>query len=132
MQLIIGFFVLSSIIGVVVYIGSKAKIAIKMKSDPAAAVRLAHDSRLDSLFTKEEYVKQLEKIANEVGYVGAMQELIKFYKDESEIAINRAKKEEYQKKIEYWNKRAAEAGDLKSITEYYGFSDYDVKSDQFE
>lgn len=131
-QIILGFLVICLIIGVVSGAIAKTKVNLLMKSKPKAAMESAKDSWYNNSLTKEEYVKQLEKIANQTGYPAAMRELAKFYEKEHETTIDQMKKRDIEDKIKFWKSRAAKAGDMITISEYYGFSDYDVASDLYE
>lgn len=100
---------------------NKKTIAERMISDPALALKIA----IDSPFSPEEFESQVLSIIQNTGYNKAMGELARFY--ESEEAEEKKDKE----KSRFWLERAAEAGDLKSILNHYGFLEYDVKSDEY-
>lgn len=110
---------------IVGYIVGKTKIAIQMKSSPELALQTAiNNLKLDSL-TLKDYESHLIKIAESTGYIDAMKKLTELYS---------GKKYEYYKneeKCRLWNGRAAKAGDVESIKDYYGFLDYDVSSSAY-
>lgn len=100
----------------------KKTIAERMISDPALALKIA----VDSTFSPEEFESQVLSIIQNTGYNKAMVKLAQFYASEE------AQEKKDVEKSKYWLKRAALAGDLESILDYYGFSEYDVKSDEYE
>lgn len=101
---------------------NKKTIAERMTSDPALALKLA----VDSVFSPEEFESQVLSIIENTGYNPAMAKLAQFYASEEA-----AGKKDIEKS-RFWFKKAAEAGNLESILDYYGFSEYDVKSNEYE
>ena len=85
----------------------KAKVSLQINSNPEAALQTAIKSHESLVFTDEEYGEYLLKIVEKTGYVKAMVKLAELYEKRA------------GKLCEPWRKRAAEAGDLDSIKEYY-------------
>lgn len=104
----------------------KKTITERMHSNPALALQIAIENRESAVFTPEEYESQLLYIVHNTGYDKAMAKLAKFYSGEKE-----GDKKDIEK-FRYWLERAAKAGNLESIADYYGFSNYDVESDAYE
>lgn len=100
----------------------KKTIAERMTSDPALALKIA----VDSAFSPEEFESQVLSIIQNTGYDKAMAKLARFYASEE------AEEKKDIEKSRFWLERAANAGDLESILDHYGFSEYDVKSDEYE
>lgn len=100
----------------------KKTIAERMISDPALALKIA----VESTFSPEEFESQVLSIIQNTGYNKAMAKLAQFYASEE------AQEKKNIEKSKFWLERAALAGDLESILDYYGFSEYDVKSDEYE
>ncbi len=100
----------------------KKTIAERMISDPALALKIA----VDSTFSPEEFENQVLSIIQNTGYDKAMAELARFY------ASEKAEEKKDIEKSKFWLERAAAAGNLESILDHYGFSEYDVKSDEYE
>ncbi|MDE5938551.1 MAG: hypothetical protein K2H37_05680 [Lachnospiraceae bacterium] len=100
----------------------KKTIAERMTSDPELALKIA----VDSSFSPEEFEEQVLSIIQNTGYDKAMEKLARFYASEE------ADEKKDIEKSNFWLERAAKAGNLKSILDYYGFSGYDVKSDEYE
>ena len=100
----------------------KKTIAERMTSDPALALKVA----VDSAFSPEEFESQVLSIIQNTGYHKAMAKLAQFYASEE------AKEKKDIEKSRFWLGKAAEAGNLESILDHYGFSEYDVKSDNYE
>lgn len=105
---------------------SRREIDEQMNSNPEAVLQIAVKTMEDDIFTADEYEEQLIKIAESTGYTGAMLKLAELYAGEK----GESKKD--KEKWMLWRKRAAKAGDLTSIIEYYGFSDYDVSSSAYD
>lgn len=104
----------------------KKTIAERMYSDPMLALQIAMENWSSAVFTPEEYESQLLYIVQNTGYDKAMAKLAKFYAGEG----GDDKKD--MVKYRFWLERAAKAGDLESIMDYYGFLDYSVESDAYE
>lgn len=100
----------------------KKTIAERMTSDPALALKIA----VDSAFSPEEFESQVLSIIQNTGYDKAMATLARFYASEE------AKEKKDIEKSRFWFERAAEAGNFESILEHYGFSEYDIKSGEYE
>ncbi len=100
----------------------KKTITERMISDPALALKIA----VDSTFSPEEFESQVLSIIQNTGYNKAMAKLAQFYASEE------AQEKRDIEKSKFWLERAALSGDLESILDYYGFSEYDVKSNEYE
>lgn len=132
LKIIIIFIILSIPVAIVQSIresiGRKAgrtKISQQMSINPEAALQTAIKSYESNAFSLDEYENQLIKIAESTGYIDAMVKLTELYAGEK----YKGKKDEAKSK--FWMKRAAEAGDVSSIMDYYGFLDYDFSSDSY-
>lgn len=123
-------FIVTGVIGNITMhiIGSidKKTIAERMCSDPALALKIVTENLESAVFTLEEYESQLHNIVQNTGYDKAMVKLAKFYAGEE--GGDKKDMAQYQ----FWLEKAAKAGNLESIVRYYDFSDYDVKSDEYE
>lgn len=102
-------------------IKAKTTASKRGKSDPKAAVSTLRDALDDSAISQKEFVKEIEKIIDQTGSVDAMQELVNFYTSDSKDDEKRT----------YWETKIVRTGDLKAIVEFYGFTDYDVSSDNY-
>lgn len=121
-EIVILLCILGAIYNLVQRIKTKAIVSLKKNSKPEDAVKALEDAYLDEAISEKKYVKELEKLINQTGYVGAIKKLVDFY----------TKDEKDDKKRMYWEQRLVMYGDLQSILEYYGFTDYDVSSDKYE
>ena len=90
---------------------SKTTVSMQ-KNNPEAALRTVIKSRELMTFTGAEYRDHLKKIVEDTGYVKAMVKLNEFYEE------GKPTKSDLEQ-AEMWRKRAAEAGDLDSITQIY-------------
>lgn len=109
-------------------IGRKAgrtKISQHMSGNPELALQTAIKSYESNAFSLDEYENQLIKIAEGTGYIDAMVKLAELYVGEK----YKGKRDEA--KSRFWMQRAAKAGDIGSIMNYYGFLDYDFSSDSY-
>lgn len=103
----------------------KTKISKQMSINPESALQTAIKSYESNAFSLDEYENQLIKITEGTGYIDAMVKLTELYAGEK----FKGKKDEAKSK--FWMKRAAKAGDVSSIMDYYGFLDYDFSSDSY-
>lgn len=138
LKIIVIILIVSVVVFIVKTIYAKLKISVLMNSNPESALRTAEKNLETNIFTPEEYECQLTKIANSTGYAGAMLKLADFYIEQNkkfklaDLFISESESgKENKAKSEFWKKRAVKAGDIESITNYYGFSDYDVSSDTY-
>lgn len=125
LKIIIVIWVIGAVIMIVQKVYFKSKISRRMDMDPESALQAVEDGLEAEAFTLDEYERELIRLSENTGYVGAMLKLVEFYS---------GKKYEDKKnegKSQFWKERAVKAGDLESIMDYYGFSDYDVSSDNY-
>ena len=104
----------------------KAKVAMQVGSNPDAALQTVIRNLELATFTVDEYTQKLIEIAETTGHAGAMVKLSELYTGEKYSV----KKNIAKSKI--WRQKAAEAGDLNSITEMFGFMAYDVADDAYD
>ncbi len=95
------------------------QISAVIDTDPQRAFQMIVENRKAGKIGELDYEAFLTKIAEATGNIEAMMKL---------TALHLGKGDKYY----YWLERAAKAGHLESITEYFGFSDYDVSSDKYE
>lgn len=96
------------------------RISEQINSAPELAVETAEEKWKSGAFETSEYENYLLDIAQKTCCVEAMAKLAEFY------GIH-----DNDEKCKYWQKKAADAGNIACITEYYGFSDYDVSSNAY-
>lgn len=104
---------ISEVIGSV---SEKTKIATQMRANPEMALKTLESGS----FAVDDYEKYLLEIVKKTESFEAMEKLVELYSGEKYAS----KRDEA--KCKFWNKRAAEAGDINCIQSRYGFSDYDV------
>lgn len=99
----------------------RRRISQQMNSDPESAVETAEEKWKSGAFEDVEYENCLLDIVQKTGCTDAMAKLAEFYSTHDN-----------DEKCKHWQKKAAEAGNVDCIMEYYGFSDYDVSSNAHE
>lgn len=107
-------------------VNGRRKISEQINVNPELALQIAVKSLESGAFTLDEYEGHLLKIAENTGYIDAVVKLAELYSGTK----YEGKKDD--KKSMFWKERAAKAGDLGSIVDYYGFSDYDISSDAYD
>lgn len=76
--------IILSIVCISIDIAKRIRVSKLRKTDPKAAVEAAEKGFSSTLFDGDTYVKQLTKIAEETGYVGAMLSLAEYYTGKAE------------------------------------------------
>lgn len=107
-------------------VNGRREISEQINVNPELALQTAVKALESDAFTLDEYEKHLLKIVENTGYIDAMAKLAELYSG------NKYKGKKEDKKSLFWKERAAKAGDLGSIADYYGFSDYDILSDAYD
>lgn len=101
------------------------QISEQMNSNPQLALQTVIKKMQSEIFTVDEYEDHLIKIAESTGYIDAILKLIELYSGK------KYKEKKDETKYKNWQLRAIKAGDVTSIMDYYGFTDYDVASDSY-
>lgn len=96
-----------------------SNIRSKIKSNPEKALKLAKKKYDKDVILTQEYREILIRLVEDFNNKEAILELLKITKKENN---------EYSK----WLELAAKAGDFNSITEVYGFTDYNVSSNKYD
>ena len=104
-----------------------SKMFKQMDSNPELAVEIAESNWKSGGFNTDEYENYLIGIAQKTGCIDAMLKLIELYGTDNPVYRRYAD----EGKLKYWQKKAADAGNIACIMEYYGFSDYDVSSNDY-
>ena len=99
----------------------RRRISEQIDFDSELAVKTAEEMWKSGAFETVEYETHLLEIAEKTSCIEAMVKLAEFY------GIH-----DNDEKCKYWQKKAADAGDITCIMEYYGFSDYDVSSNAYD
>lgn len=103
-------------------VNSRREISEQKNINPELALQTAIKSFESHAFSLDEYEGHLIKIAESTGYIDAMVKLAELYS-----GTKYESKKDNEKSL-FWRGCAAKAGDIVSIIEYYGFSDYDISS----
>ena len=119
--ILIVLWIIGAILMVVKHVIAKIIISVNNKSNPEKAIKAVEDAYSDEVITLNGYEAQLLKIAKSSQSPKSMRKLIEFYTKE--------KKDEQQAK--YWCYRAIQCGDIETILDFYGFSDYDVSCNNY-
>lgn len=122
--MMIGMFcsIIEKIVEIIRMAVEKTKITAQINSNPKLALQTLESSSI----SPNQYENHLIKIAENTGDVDAMIKLTELYSGQ------KYKWKSDDKKYKLWNERAAKAGGVESIKDYYGFSDYDVSSGAYQ
>lgn len=107
-------------------VNGRREISEQININPELALQTSVKGLESDVFTLDEYEGHLLKIAENTGYIDAMVKLAELYS-----GTKYGDKKDDKKSL-FWKECAAKAGDLGSIVDYYGFSDYDISSDAYD
>lgn len=125
LKIVIVIWVIGAVMMIMQKVYFKTKISRRMDMDPESALQTIEDGLEAEAFTLDEYERELIRLSENTRYVGAMLKLAELYSGKKYEDKNN------KEKSQFWKEQAVKAGDLESIMDYYGFSDYDVSSDNY-
>ncbi len=99
----------------------RRRISEQINSNPELAVETAERKWKSGIFEAAEYENCLLDIVQKTACTEAMAKLAEFYEIQKD-----------DEKCKQWQKKAADAGDITCLMEYYGFSDFDLISNEYD